>query len=395
MALRAALVAAAAAGLISVSSSISSSPTAYSCSTSLDCENLGTCDTAQHVCVCHPGFTGPSCGTLDLAPAPPSPLNPVWPRVSASPDYASAWGWTMAFDPSDGLYHGVVTVACGADGVIGDGGGLSWIAHVSSPNATGPFSFRGVVVPQTSFGPHLTVSPDGSTYVLIFRVNLFNDTTLCGGNSSVPLSPADFPPYIPHSAIAPGDPEHGTNIFIAWAPKMTGPWSVVRANITGGGDGIHKSNPSLTFLRDGRVLMAYRYNSKVGELNAIAFADKNDFRGPYTDVFNLTNGKPGDEDPFVWEQPDGSLHVIWHNQNHGFHAFATNSSGAEWRLTPIGGTYAFQLGVEWANGTSTTFLRRERPEIRFNADGTPAMLYNGVTDAYATAWVLGQPFVQQ
>ena len=371
------------------------STAAYSFTTDADCEYLGTCTPSSHQCQCHQGFTGPSCGTLDLAPTSVDiDALPLWPNRDVLLNN-SAWGFTIVHDPSDNLYHAFVTVACGSMGVVGDGGGDSWIAHVSSPYPDHGFTLQAMVVPQTSFGPHLAVNPATGQFVLIFRVNLFANTQLCGGNSTQPVPGLGDNPYIPYSAITPGDPENGTNMFIAWADKMTGPWTTVKVNITEAG-GSHKSNPSITFLKDGRVMMAYRYNSKIGELNAIAFAVNNDFRGPYATVFNLTNGQPGDEDPFVWEQPDGTLHLVWHNKNYGYHGFAVDNNGkggGKWQVSPIVGTHAFNLTAPLSNGTSFALLRRERPEIRFDpSTGAPVMLYNGVTGPWGAAWVLGQPF---
>lgn len=114
-----------------------------------------------------------------------------------------------------------------------------------------------MVAPQTTFGPHLAVAPDG-TFVLVFRVNVLVNTTLCSGNGTAPLPPSVLDTaYIPPWKLRSGNPEQGTSIWIAWAPRMTGPWQVVQTNITGAGTQ-HKSNPSITFLADGRVLMAYR-----------------------------------------------------------------------------------------------------------------------------------------
>lgn len=385
---------------VSTAALLAAAAAGYVCKTAADCEYLGACNAGA--CACAPGFTGPSCGVLDLAPASAAGDDlPAWPRSTANAN-ASAWGFTVAHDPSDGLWHAYATVACGADGVLGPVGGESWVAHLTSPRPDGGFTLAGMVVPQTSFGPHVASPPAGVTgvpaYLLVFRVNAFAaNATLCAGNGTDPL-PAGFRDgaLIPYDAIAPGDPEKGTNMFVAGAPSMSGPWTVVRLNVSGAGDA-HKSNPSITVLNDGRVLLAYRYNSPKGELNAFAFAAGNAWDAPsYVSAFNLTNGALGDEDPFVWQQPDGTLHAIWHNKGAGYHAFATDNGGRggyHWAVSPVAGTHAFSLDVPLANGTTITLKRRERPEIRFNpADGSPATLYTGAYDAQGRAYALAQPF---
>lgn len=365
--------------------------TSYLCKTDADCEMLGACS-VDGVCHCNPGFIGPSCGSVNLSSVSSCPsCFPLWPTPQSRQErQASAWGFSALYDPADQLWHAFVTVACNGSGVIADGGGNSWIGHVVSTAPDREFSLIGMVTPQTTFGPHVSRAPDG-TFVLVFRVNVLLNATLCGGNGSDPLPPswiddAYIPPYKLHS----GDPEAGTSIWIAWAPRMTGPWEVVQTNITGAGD-VHKSNPSLAFLADGRVLMAYRYNPPGGELLAFAFAANNDFRGPYVNVFNLTQGRPGDEDPGAWQQPDGSLHVLYHNKGFGYHAFATDSTGKSWAVSPTG-SHAFTLAVSLNNGTATTLLRRERPELRLSAStGLPLALINGVLDEYGTAFSMSQP----
>lgn len=164
-----------------------------------------------------------------------------------------------------------------------------------------------------------------------------------------------------------------------------------------------------------------RYNPPGGELLAFAFAAGNDFRGPYINVFNLTNGQPGapegssvqdayfksrtcapplppppagDEDPFAWQQPDGSLHTIYHNKGFGYHAFATDDGGRgghTWAVSPTG-SHAFTLSLQLDNGTDTLLQRRERPELRLDParGGVPATLYNGVLAADGTAFVAAQ-----
>ena len=216
---------------------------AYSCKTDVDCELLGTCTAGT--CVCRPGFAGPSCGSINLTTsATCESCYPVWPQEDArAARAASAWGFSAVHDPADGLWHAFITVACNGSGVIGDGGGDSWIAHAVSTEPDRGFSLVAMVTPQTTFGPHLAVAPDG-TFVLVFRVNVLVNTTLCSGNGTVPLPPnAVDAAYIPPWKLHSGDPEVGTSIWIAWAPRMTGPWEVVQTNVTGAGAQVRVGGP--------------------------------------------------------------------------------------------------------------------------------------------------------
>ena len=275
---------------------------ASACASADDCSQLGACS-AQGACECIRGWRGASCGELDLLPAAPLAApggSQLWP-VPGADATASAWGFTGAvLDAADGLFHAVATVACGANGVLGSGGGESWLAHLTSAHADGPWAFAGMFAPQTTFGPHLVVAPDG-TFALFFRVNLLLNATLCAGGGSDPLPNATTlaASLVPPTSIVSGDPERGTSIYVAWATRFAGPWSVQRINITRGdrgGDVLHKSNPSVALLhqpigRD-RYIMSYRVNFD-GSINAVALAE--DFSGPFHAIVNIT-AQPG-EDP--------------------------------------------------------------------------------------------------
>ena len=366
------------------------------CSTAEDCEELGDCVLGS--CVCDAGFTGPSCGELDLLPNAPlegcSEQDPrLWPsNVASNNGSASAWGFSPVFDPSDGLYHAFVTVACNASGVLANGGGESWIAHLTSSLVDGDYKYAGMAVPQTTFGPHAAVASDG-TFVLVFRVNVLVNTTLCAGNGTgEPLPDAAAAldsSFVPPSALVSGNPESGTSIYVAWAKAANGPWAVQRINITGGGS-VHKSNPSIRALRSpigtDSWVMAYRYNPPGGgELNAIALAPS--FLGPWRCVTNVTATPAGHgnyEDPFVWQHPatasgrgEGIGHMLLHAGPAGYHMWGPLNGSTPWRASPTG-AHAFGLNVSQTDDTILTLRRRERPELVFDASGRPTLLITGV-----------------
>ena len=88
---------------------------APSCTASFpDCEANGECVAGR--CACYRGWTGASCGSLDLLPAA-LPAARAWP-LAAGQANASSWGFTRVFTLGDSSYHALVTVACGAAGVL-------------------------------------------------------------------------------------------------------------------------------------------------------------------------------------------------------------------------------------------------------------------------------------
>ena len=102
------------------------------CVTDLDCELTGRCDAASGRCDCHPGWIGPTCGALDLLPAP---RRGAWPaRRPVPPEYWGdgatpvSWGGTIGspMTAADSRWH------------IGFDITLDHISRVSEPCATPP-----------------------------------------------------------------------------------------------------------------------------------------------------------------------------------------------------------------------------------------------------------------
>ena len=372
----------------------------FTCASDADCELLGSCTAGR--CRCAAGFGGVSCGKLQLAPADAGNAGMVWPLPAQfEARNASSWGFTAVRDPQDGSVHAVVNVGCGATQTKVSG---SFMAHLRSSNATAPWELQGAVAPTTSFNPHLVRI--GPLFVLYFRVNEIEaePQAICTGAASNGLPPATPAPYIPacgdvHPADAnstgcvhAGDPENGVNMYVAWAPAMSGPWQTANVSIVGAG-ALHKSNPSAAALPDGRVLLSYRFNLD-GE--QVGFAVGETFRGPFRSVSNLSHHGGNDEDSYLWSQPDGSLHVLFHNGPHGYHAFAQGTHGAADNFTftrsRAASGNAFELDVAWSNGSNTAMHRRERPEILFDSSGTPETLFTAVQLPDGRSYSLAEPF---
>merc|ERR1712194_77976 len=100
----------------------------------------------------------------------------------------------------------------------------------------------------------------------------------------------------------------------------------------------------------------------------------------------------GYEDPHIWPDPKRTVagatvfHAVfrnmqggWHkpefnNTQVGAHAYSTDG-GRSWVDTGV----AFNLSVEKTDGTTTTFVQRERPHIVVDESGEPIALTSGVT----------------
>ena len=133
---------------------------AYNCASSADCELLGDC--VDGGCKCRPGFTGPSCGAVNLAPVNVTAHGAVWPQAGdLEANTTFSWGFTVVYSPADKLYHAAVNVGCCGLPTAADPPstcsvtvGGTFLAHVQSP-----WPDRGFEVAGIFFGPTAFVSP--------------------------------------------------------------------------------------------------------------------------------------------------------------------------------------------------------------------------------------------
>lgn len=113
--------------------------------------------------------------------------------------------------------------------------------------------------------------------------------------------------------------------------------------------------------------------------------------GPWVHVAHIGGFNPpgpvgGYEDAFIWLDPRGAWHILFHvwsnvpepvcyNTTVSAHAFSEN--GLEWW---VGAVQPYGTVINFADGSSTTTPTRERPKLVFGADGEPTHLFNGVVD---------------
>ena len=87
------------------------------------------------------------------------------------------------------------------------------------------------------------------------------------------------------------------------------------------------------------------------------------------------------EDPWMWLDPRGNFHALFHSMGGckavGCHAFSRD--GYRWALAA---SDAYTTTVEFADGSSKQYARRERPHLVLNAAGDPAFLTNGVQESW-------------
>lgn len=240
------------------------------------------------------------------------------------------------------------------------------------------------------------------------------------------------------SRVSRSCPEVHSGVYVATTEQWPdGPWRVTPVEISGPGwspynstlFSIGTSNPTGTLLQDKRTLLSFRSHrgywpeieKKVAEANwgsgeHVGFALGTSIGGQFTVSGNLSWQYGNDEDPFVWQQSDGSLHCLYHNgrsdhTNHGLHAFSTD--GVVWHkpydaLLPACATDSrarpappslhncsalYTDLVELDNGHSIVLVGRERPALLFDANGVPTYLVNGAIPANTSVpwYAMAQP----
>jgi hypothetical protein len=128
----------------------------------------------------------------------------------------------------------------------------------------------------------------------------------------------------------------------------------------------------------------------------------NSYAGPYNRIKTNPLFSNPNEDPCLWRDQRGNYHLIMHDLEEyestgvkgskvGSHAFAKSYDGP-WTFN--NNTLAYNTTVQFKNGATIDYYRRERPKLFFSEDGlmTPLYLVNGVQEKHAKgSYTLVQP----
>ncbi|KAF3045035.1 hypothetical protein E8E12_005196 [Didymella heteroderae] len=362
---------------------------APACAIDDDCSLNGLClsDTNSNnssVCRCDPGWFGPDCGRLDLAPA--TRYTGFNNTNYTAPDHYknrgnSSWGGQIVQDQDDPklfhLLYDQFAHGCGLSGWRP----LSFIARAESTSGPqGPYIWKQNVTGNFRHNAYVYWSPSDERFLLwSIGVDVPNPKQ-CGG-----IDKAQWP----------------NNISVSSASTIRGPWSPFEILINGTNPAPaplwtpeNPTSETVLVAEDLKIFTALNYN------------------GTYTQIFtvpwNTSDYSPTwAEDPFVWRDKRGHWHALAHwmiditerSQKYprvGAHMFARNLTGS-WTFKL---QEAFNSTVNFTDGSVETFNRRERPKLFFSDDGdlTPLYMVNGVqrmgttTESYTliqpigTAW---------
>eukprot|EP00911_Craspedida_sp_UC1_P000698 UC1_evm4s531 len=357
------------------------SPTTNTCETDKDCQYNGVCTDSSGdsgdgsigglSCHCYPGWTGTTCGALDLVS--PASVVPAYPPPGDSA-LVTSWGGSILNDQSQSRYWMVaseMTNSCGMNTWTTNSRIISAVASVPE----GPYTRSQVLMEPFAHNPVVSRAPDG-TYI-IFHIG-------CGTGGSGGLSSCtncsngvtiDCP--TPGETVACDD--KSTNIL--YSKTLDGPWSRMNVPIVKAGTGrppdmgkYGVDNPAPFFFPNGSLLMLGR-----DDWNSVGIITADSWRGPYT-LRGLIGPAPYTiEDAFLWRdsQHTNFFHALFHGGkqgggfvNAGAHAFSED--GISWTF----GTRepAYTTTVTTSDGQEHEYTRRERPHLLFNDSGYPTHL---------------------
>lgn len=361
------------------------------CSDDVDCSLNGVCDRASGACACDAGWKGRYCHQLKLAPVVNrSGLDQL--RGAGARGPTSTWGGSVV-QSDDGLFHmwaSEISRHCGIHRWITN----SVIVHaVSRGPPDWSFERREQVFPLFSHEPIVTRAPTGE-YVMYL-------THYDGDGSDAPTCNCTDGNSASGEPGCAGEPGGSANkswaySYMSYARSPDGPWSALMslANVT---PGTHTDqNLAPCILRNGSALFWSRWD--------IWWADNWRDASTYRDTgqapdWNAPGGMWEGEDPSMWVDKRGNFHILSHNGPRGEtgapgdcgrHLFSESGLAGTWRTAPLlnaselGGCAYPRAGVAFADGTTRTFYRRERPHLVFAANDTtrrPIALTTAVIDS--------------
>lgn len=309
------------------------------CTTDMDCHLNGNCTAGW--CQCRPAWSAvANCSVLAVLPAPG--LAEAYQGFGSN---VSAWGGSVAYDPTDGLYHMFVAEMvnhCGLETWHPN----SQIVHATSPTPSGPFTKVQVVMHHYAHGPSVARDPISGTWILTHLGSGVPDETsrpingVAGDtikyckhgnsynttNSSRPGHRVDkSPPTVAHRCARLTVPVSSAYMLFASSPY--GPWSNGTKMPNPGGNAvpIFFDNGSLVIARQGTSksgptdcakgvpggctngsgFVNWQYASSIAALkggNFSSASESNITVAPWTHW----------EDVFLWVDEAGYWHCLFH-----------------------------------------------------------------------------------
>ncbi|KAH7322001.1 hypothetical protein BKA65DRAFT_408073 [Rhexocercosporidium sp. MPI-PUGE-AT-0058] len=346
------------------------------CTTDNNCNLNGLCHYGS--CICDPGWKSSDCGALDLIPAP---LKNGYKKTGIG---TSSWGSRIIHRTPDSRIFDPFLAEFAHDCGLDYWSPYSRIIHAtSSTGPSGPYEFAAEVVGTFAHNPTVVYSHADGKYLMYY----------IGCPYTVPETCTS-----PNFTCGPGNTNNGESGISVSSSSDLKTWTSHGQILLGTDDDAWDAdvtNPSPFPLYSpqyptGEIALAYRgcpYNCSGAELVNLAVAGN--FLGPYRKVQKDPIFENPNEDPFLWRDKRGNFHMLLHSleEGGGFgdgpkvgrHAFS-RTLGGPWTFNSR--TLAFNTTIEFGDGSSVEYFRRERPQLFFSEDGkmTPLYLTTGVQE---------------
>ena len=391
----------------------------WPCARDEDCSLNGVCG-ASGACKCDPQWGGADCGELRLLPAPRG-----GGLQSPTLNY---WGGNPFF--AQGSYHVFGTeIVKGCQ--IGDFLTNSQVVHATSATPLGPYSVNTTWLEPFAHTPRAWPGPNNSLLLAYVGRQFVPPTGQrdCAAEEEAAAGGGAKPPTTQQTTVgargearAPFQQRNaqclGLMVAQSSSGNVSGPWShrfvydpsyaewygrldESSPDTDNGGGGSNYmeggiNNPSIFLFPNGTSLMAARTCTWPEQ---VVVASAPHWRGPYKSVVDgpvMPNPNPSDEDPFLWMDIRGHMHMLLHHQDgdanqlrNGAHAYSRD--GVSWTWSP---SIAYTTEVVWEDGESTHFARRERPALLLDPTWrVPLALFTAVSNG-TRQWLHAQPISQ-
>ena len=268
----------------------------------------------------------------------------------------------------------------------------AWL-HATAPSPLGPFIFQEQVLPPFHHGAQVGRYIDGSFYIVGDGENTPSNTWHTCGLGRRHLRPAGK--HKGGGLWAFGRSPQDYHV-VATAQRMSGPWTtkvIMETDLSN----IHHWSCNLTnlsplALSNGTIVMSFRSRSCVSAAiqavtcrNMCQFiglaVSTNGWNGPFIKQANPIAAFTGNEDPFLWQDERG-YHILMHGKLVcGYAGVGTcgslgySADLVNWYFSP---QPAYGAQVQLSDRTVVELALRQRPQILFNSDMVPLVLYNGV-----------------
>lgn len=338
-------------GHICASATSSASSGGARCVSDMDCNLNGVCQGLSHparLCTCDAGWTGSTCGVLDVQPVRRAPeaaySGAIWGGSERS---TSSWGGNVVPGPG-GSFELFVSEIAGSCG-LGAWQQNSMIVHASARNLTGPYSLPAdrVMAPFAhNANPVMLSQPPHKGDYAVFHVGsgAAGGTGHGGGrrtdcrNGTTPATPPDAHLAAQRDKVCkPTSNETlplAKTLAVPHAASPRGPWAFepqvcVGPRLSAVPAGCpHFSNAAPLILANGSTLLLHSgcpgwqqeglnlaiAPSWIGPFRPAHGVDSNGTNAWYTpSIHTLSTAHPGGcTDPFMWMDPRGRYHALFH-----------------------------------------------------------------------------------